>query len=375
MSPAELLVVAVVAVALSVLQTFPLIAHLGSSMPKDLGDPLYQAWQVAWDGHALLHQPGHFWQANHSYPLPDSLAFSDALVGYTPAGLIGSGLHAAIVRYNLLFIFIFALSFFGGWLLARELNASKAGAWVGGAAFAYSPWHFGQGGHMHVLSNGGIALALFLLIRGYRRESWKLVLAGWLAAAWQLSIGFSLGLQLILALAALAAAGVVGWVRSGRPRPAGATVISSALGIAAFGLTAALLSGPYLRVMHDYPSSVRGVAVLERTSPNLGAFFAAPATNMVWGDLTAPLRHSFAHFESEKALFPGIMILLIAMAGLGYSLWPRKLRAGLGISVLVLAVLALGIHGGALGKLLPYRLLFEFVPGWKGVRTPGRLFD
>ena len=76
-----------------------------------------------------LHQPLHFFQANQFWPLHDTLAFSDALIGYAPAGLIGSGPHAAVVRYDLLFLFAYALAFFGAYLLARELGARTAGRW------------------------------------------------------------------------------------------------------------------------------------------------------------------------------------------------------------------------------------------------------
>src|SRR5438046_1471095 len=81
-----------------------------------------------------------------------------------------------------------------------------------GAAFAYAPWRLEQDGHLHVLSSGGIPLALFLLVRGYRRGRSRLVVAGWLVAAWQLSLGFSLGLPLaylLLILGVIALA--VGW--------------------------------------------------------------------------------------------------------------------------------------------------------------------
>src|SRR3989442_815734 len=81
-----------------------------------------------------------------------------------------------------------ALCFCGAWLLARELGAGRAGAAVAGAAFAYAPWRLEQDGHLHVISSGGIPLALFLFIRGYRRDRAGLVLAGWLVAAWQLSL-------------------------------------------------------------------------------------------------------------------------------------------------------------------------------------------
>src|SRR3954452_5697595 len=75
---------------------WPLPLHLGRDVPRDLGDPRPQAWQVAWGGDALPHPPPDFFQANVFWPLKNSLAFSDALVGYAPFGAIGSGPHAAV---------------------------------------------------------------------------------------------------------------------------------------------------------------------------------------------------------------------------------------------------------------------------------------
>ncbi|MDX6718101.1 MAG: hypothetical protein QOJ63_355, partial [Solirubrobacteraceae bacterium] len=124
---------------------------------------------VAWDGHALVHQPLRLFQANTFWPLRDSLAFSDALVGYAPAGLIGDGTRAAVARYDVLFLFAYALCFVAAYLLARDHGAGRAGAVVAGAAFAFAPWRLEQEGHLHVISSGTIPLALFLLIRGYRR--------------------------------------------------------------------------------------------------------------------------------------------------------------------------------------------------------------
>ena len=177
----EVLALAAGAIVLSVVMNWPLVLHLGDAVPKDLGDPLPQAWQVAWDGHALLHQPLHFFQANQFWPFHDTLAFSDALIGYAPAGLIGSGPHAAIVRYDLLFLFAYALAFAGAYLLARELGLGPAAALVAGAAFAFAPFRLEQDGHMQVISSGGIPLALALGVRGFRCHSagGALRRAGW----------------------------------------------------------------------------------------------------------------------------------------------------------------------------------------------------
>src|SRR4051795_10817966 len=210
----EIVLAALAAVGLALAMHWPLPLHIGRDVPRDLGDPLPQAWQGAGEGNALPPQPLDWFQANAFWPLRDSLAFSDALVGYAPAGAIGSGPHAAIVRYDLLFLLAYAVAFLGAYLLARELGAGRAGAMVAGTAFAYAPWRLEQDGHLHVLSSGGIALALALLVRGYRRGRPGLVLAGWLVAAWQVSRGFPPGLQLASLLALLASgAAVWAWRR------------------------------------------------------------------------------------------------------------------------------------------------------------------
>src|SRR5918994_771871 len=151
----ELLLLAFAACLGSVVMNWPLVLNLGEDIPKDLGDPLVQSWQVAWGGHALTHQPLEFFQSNQFWPLDDTLAFSDALLGYSPAGLIGSGAEAAVARYDVLFLFAYALAFAGAYLLARELGAGPAGAAVAGAAFAFAPFRLEQDGHIHVISSGG----------------------------------------------------------------------------------------------------------------------------------------------------------------------------------------------------------------------------
>ncbi len=92
------------------------------------------------------------------------------------------------------------------YLLARELGLRWIGAATAAAAFAYAPYRVTEAGHFQVISSGGLALGLFLLLRGYRRDSRKLVLAGWLVSAWQVSLGFTLGLQFTYLLARTRAA-------------------------------------------------------------------------------------------------------------------------------------------------------------------------
>ncbi len=175
----EVLLAAAGGIALALVMHWPLILDLGQNIPKDLGDPLPQSWQVAWGGHALANQPLDFFQANQFWPERDSLAFGDALIGYAPAALFGEGPVDAVSRYDLLFLSAYALAFCGAYLLARELGLEPGAAAVAGVAFAYAPFRLEQDGHLQVISSGGIPLSLAFAVRGLRLRR-----PGWLVAAW-----------------------------------------------------------------------------------------------------------------------------------------------------------------------------------------------
>ena len=362
-------------VVLAVLMSWPLALHLGSEIGKDLGDPLLQAWQVAWIGHALLTSPLDLWQANTFWPYHDTLAFSDALVGYAPVGLLSqTSPHGALVGYNALFLFAYALAFVGAYLLARELGTGWVGGAAAGAAFAYAPWKLTQNGHLHVLSSGGIPLALFLLIRGYRRGSRWTVLAGWLVASLQMSLGFTLGLQLFYLLVALALGLGVAFWRHWLPLPARGVLGATLAGAAIFLVATGLMARPYLRVLDAHPEAKRTPAYVETFSPRLRSFLAAPAESWLLGDATLRARAPLPA-PAEMSLFPGFAIVLLALVGALGSVFPRKLRVGLVVGTATCAVLSLGVRDveGPGRYLTPYRFLFDFVPGWDGVRTPGRI--
>jgi hypothetical protein len=358
-------------VLLAVLTSWPLVLHMPSRIAPDLGDPVRTAWQIAWVGHGMLHNPLHLFNANAFYPHPLSLAFSDSLLGYGPAAFIGHGTVAALVRYNLLFLLAWSLCFVGSYLLARELGLGRLAAGAVGVAFAYAPYRVTEAGHLHVISSGGIPLALFLLLRGYRRSSSKLVLAGWLVSAWQVSLGFTLGLQYSYLIGVLALLAAWHWWRSGRPALRRQLVAVTCAGIAIFGVVAIYQARPYLKVASEYPTAKRTLREVETYSSGPAALVSASSENRVWGGVTAGAR-KHVHSKNEDVFFPGGLILLLALIGLATSIYTRRLRLGLLMGVVVCSVLAMGL--GLTGAGYPYRLLFDYAPGWGGVRVPGRVF-
>jgi hypothetical protein len=367
----ELALLAAGACLLAVVMHWPLVLHLGETIPKDLGDPLPQSWQVAWGGHALAHQPLDFFQSNQFWPLDDTLAFSDALVGYAPAGLIGSGPEAAVARYDLLFLFAYALAFVGAYLLARELGLRSGAAAVAGAAFAFAPFRLEQDGHLHVISSGGIPLALTALVRGYRlrRAGWLLV--GFAIAGWQFSLGPTLGLPFTYLLCLLGLIAGVIWLRRGRPQLDRRLAIATVAGAVLYIAVAAVIARPYLRVNDEQPDAERPPSTIEAYSDLPHIFAVAPDENLIWGAATSPLRDELQN-PQEKTLFPGLVILGLAIYGLGSGALDRRLRLVLGVGVIGVCVLALGFQEGG-GLLWPYRVAYEVLPGWDGMRTPGRL--
>jgi hypothetical protein len=373
------------ALLLAVVMTWPTLRYPLHTIPQDIWDPTLQSWQMAWSGHILLTDPGQLWQANAFYPEQYSFAFSDTLLGYAPAGMLGTGPVAAILRYNIMYVLLHALAFVGAYALVRQLGAGRAGAAVAGAAFAYAPWRLSQAGHMHVLSTGGIALALAMLARGH---GWSLrhghrpekthsgwALAGWLVATWQISLGFGIGLPFAYILGAIVLVTVLLWlgrrvIRRARKPIDRRLVLTDVVGVLVFGAVGLLLALPYLTVADRHPEARRTVAELRMFSPPLRGFFVAPAESRLWGGMHADARAALP-WQPEMTLLPGFALFALAVAGLIFSIWTVRQRMLLLAGVVVSIALAMGTQffNGDAG----YLLLFHHLPGWDGLRTPGRL--
>ena len=381
----ECLLAGVGAVLLAVLMTWPTLRHPASTIAQDTGDPTLQAWQMAWSGHILTTDPTALWQSNASYPERYAFAFADTLLGYAPIGMIGHGPVAAVVRYNVVYVLLHALAFFGAYVLVRQLGAGRAGSAVAAGAFAYAPWRLAQAGHMQVLSTGGIALALAMLARGHgaslrhgyrpERASAGWALAGWLVAAWQVTLGFGIGLPFVYVLLGVVLA--VGGRRlllacrrkPQAPFPSRVAAADAAGGLAFAGV-GLFMAFPYFRVAELYPQARQPEAEVAAFSPGIEGFLVAPAESWLWGDAHAAARSTMG-WPTESTLLPGFLLIALAAVGLFFSVWTVRQRLFLFAGTVLTVVLGIGTHffGGRPG----YFTLYDVLPGWDGLRTPGRL--
>ena len=376
----EWLLAAIGSVALAVGMTWPLMRDPSRTFASDFWDPSLQAWQVAWSAWTLEHDPGRMWQTNAHFGEVLSFAYSDSLLGYLPAGLIGSGPVAAVLRYNILFLLAFALASFGAYVLARQLGAARTGALVSGVGFAYAPWRYAHLSHLNILSIGGIALALAMLARGHgyslrhgyqpklARPGWAL--AGWLVSVWQVTLGFGLGLPFGYVLGTLTVAGVVFWLW--RRPPFGKRLFwFDVAGVVIFLAVTLLMAVPYLKVVQAYPDSVRTLDEINSFSGDYRQFLTAPSFEWLWGRGNLGLRSAMAdQGGNESWNLPGFFLAGLALLGLLISAWPRRHRVLMLVAVAGFAWVGMGMRAP---ENYPYQMLHHFLPGWNAIRTPGRL--
>ncbi|GAA3956435.1 hypothetical protein [Actinoplanes auranticolor] len=367
---------------LAVLLTWPTLRYPMHTLPQDIWDPARQAWQVSWAGHILITEPARLWHSNAFFPESHSFAFGSSLLGYAPAGLLGSGPLAAVLRYNILFVLAHALLAVGGYALVRQLGAGRTGALVGAVAFAYAPWRLAQEGHLDIISAGGIPLALAMLARGHgwsmrygfrpgrRHAGWAT--AGWLVATWQISLGFPLGLPFAYVLAVLIV--VVGLAvlvrrlrrRSPKPVLGWRLLVTDLLGALIFAGVGLLIALPYLRVPDTGPAGTE----IKFFSPPLHGLLIGPAESRIWGAPHAVPRQSLG-WPAEMALLPGFVLYALALVGLVFSVWRMWQRLLLLAAVVVSVILTLGTT--FFDGRWTYLPLFGHLPASFGVRIPGRM--
>ncbi|WP_326553453.1 hypothetical protein [Micromonospora sp. NBC_01813] len=374
------------ALFVAVVLTWPTLRHPASTIPGDIADPTLQAWQIAWGGHVLLTDPTQLWHSNTFFPERYTYAYSDTLLGYAPAGMIGSGFEAALIRYNILYVLLHALAFIGAYALVRQLGAGRVGGAVAGVAWAFAPWRLAHSGHLNILSAGGIALCLAMLARGHgwslrhgyrpdrRRPGWAF--AGWLVAAWQISLGFGIGLPLVyfLLAAGVVAAGGYGWSwwrRKQRPLFGRRLFLADLAGGVVFGAVTLGIAVAYFRVVELNPHAERSLAWTELFSPPLVGLVTAPSESWLWGYRHAATRDQLV-WPPEMALLPGVTLIALAAAGLLVSSFRVRHRVALAAGVLGTGLLALGSNLGADGDP-GYLTLSKHLPGWDALRTPGRM--
>jgi hypothetical protein len=294
----------------AILLTWPLATALATAIPWDLGDPLLNAWIIAWGAdHLWRFLCGDFtalagyWHANIFHPAPYALAYSEHLFPQAVQALpIWALTRNPVLCYNLLFLSTFVLSGLGTYLLVRELTGDARVALVGGFCYAFAPYRIGQYSHLQVLSSQWMPLALYGFKRYFDTGSLR-ALAG--AAAAALTQGLSCGYYLLF-FAPLAAGYVVFGFATRRRRLTAVALAQCAVVAAIAAACTWPFVRPYLELRAlEFPE--RPLAEVAAFSADVRSYATTHAAQWVWG---SRLR---MHPKPEGELFPGLVVVLLAI--------------------------------------------------------------
>ncbi len=346
----ELGLVAALMVVLTAIITYPQIVDLDAV--TDLGDPLFSIWRLAWIAHQLPRDPLHLFDANIFYPTRVTLAYSDStlLPGLAAAPFIWLGVPPAAV-HSLFLLASFVLAGTCMYVFVRSLTGQRPAALVAGVAFAFYPYRLDQYCHFEQMFSFWMPLALWALHRtvAYARVKDGLLTGAAIAA--QYLSGMYLGAFFVAWLVPV-------WaflaLRSGKLRSSVKPLLAGA------GLTvilAAPVAIPYLQARQ---------AVGERRPEEVEFYSARPVDYLVSRADRLVYEDSFGRgpHKGEKDLFPGVLILVLAVVGL----WPPL--SGPRLAYAAALVFAFDASLGMHGHLFPF-LYWHFVP-FRGFRVPAR---
>ena len=323
-------------------------------------DAILNAGILEWGRKALGSASLHLFDWTAGFPLPNTLANTENLLGWQPgfAVLRWAGLSVAF-SYNTLFIAAFFVSAIGVRLLARRFGASEEGAFLSGLIFAFVPFHVVHAIHLQTLAICWVPFAIHFLDR-YLAGGKMIDLAGMaVSIALCFLSGVYIGFFLAIALPAYALiAAATHRITLQRKR-------LLALAGAAIGLAVALW--PIISHYVAY-SKANGYAhpadVLTRFSIELLALVKVPSWQALWVGTGYP-----GVTARESAAFPGF----VAVALVGAAFWTAREPSSRATTRLLI-VMALFFFAFSLGP----RLMFQEntpVPLAKWILIPGRIFE
>ncbi|GAC1320500.1 MAG: hypothetical protein NVSMB2_16460 [Chloroflexota bacterium] len=332
-------------------------ALLGTALFRP--DPILNAAILEWGWIALRHFPLRLLDWPAGYPLTNSLAGTENLLGwqvlYMPLRALGV---STVGAYNTLLVASLVLSGLAMTAFARRLGVNRGGALVAGFVFEFLPFHLSQLIHIQTMSIAWAPLALLfadrVLAEGRRRDVIGLAATVLITVA----SGMYIGIFLVCAIALYAGACHV--ARRYQLTGSSAAKLASGVGVAL------LVLSPVLAV---YIGFALGPGYAHPTAGIVGealADFVRPAFwQVTWAAVSSTLPGSFL-----TAAFPGVAAVGLGLFGALAARTERDTRTLTRVAAIVAGVTLLLSLGPVL-KLTEQRPIHL---GSYEVPAPGLVF-
>jgi hypothetical protein len=341
-------------VAATAVMTWPVARHLadhlvvprifiGRGLLPTSPDTYLHLWILAWIQHALATDPKQLFDATIMYPARNALAGSEHMLAHWP---LHAPVYAAtgnpVLAYQWVLVSAFVLNATVTFALVRRWTGSAPAGALAAFVYAFCPLRFDLIGTVQHLNVAYLPLIVFFADR-HRSDGRVRDLVGVaVATALQALCSYYLAYATAVAVAVVCLV-----VTFASPRRALAIGMAAAVGF----VPLALVSAPYL--------ALRSAAVV-------------PVYPEVW--LRAASATPSWLIERGRPLFAGWLPIALAVVG---ALLGRGQRWQRGLAAALLAtgfVLVLGPVTTVCGRavVLPYRLLYDWVPGFASLRYPYR---
>jgi hypothetical protein len=315
---AELIVLGLF-ILLTLALTYPLVFHMGTTVPSDLGDPLYTIWAMNWEMKQAAHGFGQFFNGNNFFPHKGTLLYADYIPGLTLLAAPFALLTGSLVwAYNILFLASFVLCGWGMYRLVLYLAHDRSAAFIAGLIFAFCNYRFAHLSHLEILFFGWMPLFFLSLFKWIDRPALRHILGAGVYFVLQTWCCAYYGAYLA-PFAALGAAYLAVKTKALR-RPG---FWKSALSLAL--VTLPFLAAFYLPfvLVHGRMFFSRGMDEVLRYSAQL-QFFTSITRGTLFRVFFMP-----SQVSKEWILYPGVIAILLAVAGGAMYLirYGREIRA------------------------------------------------
>jgi hypothetical protein len=364
-------IVFLVATALAVVVTYPVILHFGDDIYGFPGDATGGVTQYWWWGYAITHGGSIFDNTLEGVPLGSEWSQIPfvvlPLIIFTPLSVaIGP-----IAGYNLLILSSFPLTAWATFLLVRRLGFDALASAFAGLAFVFSPYHIEKAmGHGNQTHMELIVLTLYFLVRWRQTGRLRDAAFAGVMAGLQLWMDYSLSYVLVFALLSFfVVSALIPENGKWSPRwlwrhvPAGALMTLVAALFGPLTLLAAHRPGPgslagALGAVH------RSIGELEIYSARINEYIEPWHDNPLVPAFVKSWEDARLHGSSwiENSLFLGYTVIVLALVGL--VLYRRRFPTTLGVAiVLVGAILSEPPMAHVLGVRFntPSYYLYDFI--------------